>query len=102
MVRSKAKRVLPPQASAPARTVPLVSSAGPSGDNRKKGQDRRWGWTPPRDSTSLVPGVSGSVVVVHSADQSPPPKWVRYGALVASNGEAAATSKSVTGPVAHW
>ena len=32
------------------------------------------------DSTTLVPGVSASVVVVHSAAQSPPPKWVRWGA----------------------
>ena len=77
VVRSKAKRVLPPQARAPATTVPPVSRGAPSGARRKKGQERRWGWTPPRDSTSLVPGVNGSVVVVHSAAQSPPPKCVR-------------------------
>ena len=108
VVRSKAKRVLPPQASAPATTVPLVSSMAPSGDNKKKGLDCRCGRTPPRESTSLVPGVSGSVVVVHSAAQSLPPKWVRWGERVASSGEAAATSKRVTGrrcrlvTVTHW
>ena len=98
VVRSKAKRVLPPQASAPARTAPVDSSGDPSGASRKKGQDRRWGCTPPRESTTLVPGVSASVVVVHSAAQSPPPKWVRWGAVTASRGEAAATSWRVTAP----
>ncbi len=41
VVRSKAKRMLPPQASAPARTVQPDSSGDPSGASRKKGQDRR-------------------------------------------------------------
>ena len=91
-VRSKAKRMLPPQASAPARIEPADSSGDPSGASRKNGQDCRWGCTPPRDSTTLVPGVRASVVVVHSDAQSPPPKWVRYGAGLESRGEAAATS----------
>ncbi len=98
VVRSKAKRVLPPQASAPATVTPFDSSSDPSGASRKKGQDRRWGCTPPRESTTLIPGVRDSVVVVHSADQSPPPKCVRRGEAAASRGEAAATSWRVTGP----